>query len=471
MMFGTNLNKEKRMKEQIIQADLILTMDADNTIIEEGAVLVRDGLIACVGKAEEIIARHPDVPVKHLSQRLLMPGLINAHCHSGMLRGTAEGLPVWSWLQQFVDPMHRVLLPEEAKLSSLLCYSEALLSGTTTVVDMWRYMEGSAEVAMRTGIRAVLVPYVAEHPDHDYFETLNSNEALINRWHLGANGRIHVWVGLEHLFYALPQAWQRIAAMCKDYQVGFHTHSNESRFDVEETLRRYQLRPIQALEKFGLLDAKKVLLAHCVWVNDEEIALLAERHTGVVHNPVSNMKLASGAAPVEKMLQAGVAVGLGTDGEKENNNLDMFEEMKVSSLLAKFVSLDAAALDAWAICRMATVDGARALGMEDSIGSLEEGKAADMIAVRLDTPRMTPLITRGPLMNIHHNLVHAVQGGDVDMTMIAGEIRVENGKLTQIDLSEIIRDVNLQVGGLFARREAWLKQRGAAVNELERLER
>jgi len=457
------------MTSELIRADLVLTMDAHNSVIEDGAVLVKDGLIADVGPAQELLARHPFASVRRLTDRLLMPGLVNTHCHSGMLRGTAEGLPVWDWLQQYIDPMHRVLLPSEARLSSMLCYSEALLSGTTTVVDMWRYMHGSAEAADELGIRAVLVPYVAEHPDHDYFETLDDNDALIQRWHGGANGRINVWVGLEHMFYAVPQAWKRIADICKANQVGFHTHSNESRFDVEETLRRYGIRPVQALEKFGLLDASKVLLAHCVWVDDEEIALMAQRNVGVAHNPISNMKLASGAAPIEKLLAAGVAVGLGTDGEKENNNLDMFEEMKVSSLLAKFASLNAAALDAWSVCRMATIDGARALGMEHQIGSLEIGKAADMIAIRVDTPRMTPLITRGPLANLHHNLVHAVQGGDVDMTMVAGRVLVENGQLKNAELDVLITEVNQTVPDLFARRKTWLDQAGVSVNELDRV--
>ena len=156
-----------------------------------------------------------------------------------------------------------------------------------------------------------------------------------------ADGRISVWVGLEHMFYAVPAAWDRATRMTHEYQVGLHTHSNESRFDVEETGRRYQMRPIEALEKFGLLGAHKVMLAHCVWLADEEIALLKAHNVSVAHNPISNMKLASGAAPVTKLLAAGIAVGLGTDGEKENNNLDMFEEMKVSSLLAKFSALDA----------------------------------------------------------------------------------------------------------------------------------
>jgi 5-methylthioadenosine/S-adenosylhomocysteine deaminase len=158
-------------------------MTTDNAVIIDGAVVIDSaGRIAAVGSAATLQRGYPDASVRWLRDRLLMPGLINAHCHSGLLRGTAEGLPVWDWLQQFIDPMHRVLRPEEAEAASWLCYAEALLSGTTTIVDMWRYMDGSARAAAELGIRAVLVPYAAEHTDHNYFETLDTNEALIRRW-------------------------------------------------------------------------------------------------------------------------------------------------------------------------------------------------------------------------------------------------------------------------------------------------
>jgi 5-methylthioadenosine/S-adenosylhomocysteine deaminase len=445
------------LSKLLLQSALVLPMTADHAVIEDGGVLVDQdsGRILAVGAAAGLAAAHPEATLRCLEHRLLMPGLVNAHCHSGMLRGTAEGLPVWDWLQQYIDPMHRVLNEREAEASSWLCYAESLLCGTTTVVDMWRYMHGSARAATQLGIRAVLVPYVAEHPDHDYFETLGSNEALIRSSHGSAGGRIHVWVGLEHMFYAVPDAWRRAVGISKEYGVGLHTHSNESRFDVEETLRRYQLRPVQALERFGLLDAPRVLLAHGVWLDSSEIAILAGRGVAVAHNPVSNMKLASGAAPVEKLLAAGVTVALGTDGEKENNNLDLFGEMKAASLLAKFSRLDASALDAWDVCRMATIGGARALGLGEEIGSLEAGKRADLIAVRTDTPRMTPLLT-GKHLNIHHNLVHAVQGGDVDLTMVGGKILVEHGVLQSADLPALIDEVNALAPALFARRDEWL---------------
>ena len=255
------------MAPRILHADHLILMDPNNTVIPNGAVSIgSDGRIQAEGEAPAIIAASPGVEVNRLENRLLMPGLINTHMHSGLLRGTAEGLPVWEWLQQFIDPMHRVVNEREAEIASYLCYAEALLSGTTTIVDMWRHMHGSAKAAAQLGIRAVLVPYVAEHPDHDYFETLNTNEALIKQWHGGADGRVHVWVGLEHMFYATPEAYKRAMEISRHYEVGFHTHSNESKFDVEETQRRHDMRPVEALEKFGLLEAPRTLLAHCVWL-------------------------------------------------------------------------------------------------------------------------------------------------------------------------------------------------------------
>ena len=455
------------MTSTIYTADTLVTMNASNDVLSKSALLVEQGVIAEIGPEAVLVDRNPQAEFVRLPNCLLMPGLINTHCHSGLLRGTAEGLPVWDWLQQYIDPMHRVLLPEEAALASRLCYSEALLSGTTTLVDMWRHMDGSAVAAKELGIRAILVPYVAEHPDHDYFETLDSNETLINEWQGEAGGRINVWVGLEHLFYAEPSALNRINDLCRDYQVGFHTHSNESRFDVEKTLERYSARPIEVLENIGLLDAPHTLLAHCVWLDDREIEILGKHGVGVAHNPISNMKLASGAARISDMLGKNIAVGLGTDGEKENNNLDMFEEMKSASLLAKLKAENAAELDAWDVCRMATINGARALGIDDKVGSLEVGKKADIIAIRTNTPRMTPFIGSGKYMNLHHNLVHAVQGGDVVMTMVDGKVLVAGGQLQTANLADIVDEATQAIQPLLERRDQWIESSGLAVNELD----
>jgi len=440
----------------ILAADVIMTMDATNSVLENAAIAIEADRITAIGPLSQIIQDRQDWPVRHLPNRLLMPGLINSHLHSGLLRGTAEGLAVWDWLRLYIDPMHRVLTAPDAEAASWLCYAEAVLSGTTTVVDMWRFMAGSARAAKTIGNRAIMVPYVGEHPDYDYFDHLDDTEHLLETCHNMADGRVKVWVGLEHAFYATPAAHHRAIALAKKYGTGFHTHSNEAEIELAEMHRRYGKRSVQSLEELGLLDAPHTLLAHCVWLDDSEIELIARRGIAVAHNPTSNMKLASGAAPVTKLRSAGVAVGIGTDGEKENNNLDMFEEMKFASLLAKFAASDAAALGSWDVLRMATIEGAAALGMADEIGSLQVGKKADVIAIRTDTPRMTPFIVSQNGGNQHHNIVHAVQGGDVDMTIVDGKTIVEGGRLITANLSDLIAGVHAVAPALFARRAAWL---------------
>lgn len=450
------------MPVHILASDFVITMNAQNDVIANGAVAIDGDRIVDVGPLAQVSQHHQNSPVRRLANRLLMPGLVNAHLHSGVLRGTAEGLPVWDWLRMFIDPMHRVLRPREAEAASWLCYAESVLSGTTTVVDMWRYMEGAARAASQIGNRTVMVPYVGEHPDYDYFDHLDDTERLLENWHGKADGRVEVWVGLEHAFYSTEAGHERAIALAKKFKTGFHTHSNEAEVELNEMQRRYGCRSIQALEKLGLLDADRTLLAHCVWLDDSEIELMGKRGVSVAHNPASNMKLASGYAPVEKLRAAGVAVGIGTDGEKENNNLDMFEEMKFASLLTKFATLDAAALDSWDVMRMATIEGARAIGKDHEIGSLEVGRKADIIAVRTDTPRMTPLFG-GKDGNLHHNLVHAMRGGDVDITMIDGRIVVENGELKTASMADLIAEVHAVVPGLFSRRAAWLAQNSAGA--------
>jgi 5-methylthioadenosine/S-adenosylhomocysteine deaminase len=442
--------------EMIVAGDFLLTMDGQNRVIPGGAVLVADGRIVAVDGLDALRATYPQATVKRIQNSVLMPGLVNAHAHSGFLRGTAEHLPVWDWLTLHINPMHRVLQPHEAEAASRLCYAESVLGGTTTVVDMWRFMEGSARAAEAIGNRLVAVPYVGEHPEYDYFDTLDMNEAMIESWHRRAGGRVNVWVGLEHLFYADDAGQRRAIELAIKHDTGFHTHCSEAEIEIAEFARRYGKRPMAALDDLGFFETPRTMIAHAVWLDAEEIDLIARRRVSVAHNPVSNMKLASGIAKVGAMLAAGIPVGIGTDGEKENNNFDMFEEMKVASLLGKLRDLDAAAMDSWQVLRMATITGARAVGLDHEIGSIEAGKRADIIAVRTDTPRMTPLFGEGPYFNLQHNLVHAVRGGDVAMTMVDGNILVEDGVLKTADLGEIIAEIHRLAPGHFARRAAFL---------------
>lgn len=443
-------------RSTLLVPDLVVTMNDALEVLPDAAVLVTGDTIAAVGPTADLVAAHPEAARVDLPNRLLMPGLVNAHHHSGMLRGTAEHLPVWEWLRLHIDPMHRVLRPDEAEAAAWLCYAEGLLSGTTTVVDMWRYMDGAVRAATALGNRVVTVNYVGAHPDFDYFDTLDDNERMLRQHTGAANGRVMPWVGLEHPFYADAAGQRRAVELAREYGTGLYTHCSESELELADFAERHGARPMFALERLGFFDAPRTMIAHAVWLDAAEVDLIAARGVGVSHNPVSNMKLASGMAPVAEMLAAGVNVGLGTDGEKENNNLDMFEEMKVASLLGKLRTMDAAAMDSWDVLRMATRGGAAAIGRGDELGAITVGRKADLVAVRTDTPRMTPLLPAGDYANIHHNLVHAVRGSDVDLTMVDGEIVVRDGRLVNADLAEIIDRVRALVPGLFARRSAWL---------------
>jgi 5-methylthioadenosine/S-adenosylhomocysteine deaminase len=260
------------------------------------------------------------------------------------------------------------------------------------------------------------------------------------------------------LFYADAAGQRRAIGIAKKYGTGFHTHCSEAEIEIAEFAKRYGKRPMFALDDLGFFETPRTMIAHGVWLDASEIELISRRSVSVAHNPVSNMKLASGIARVGDMLAAGIAVGIGTDGEKENNNFDMFEEMKVASLLGKLKDLDAAAMDSWHVLRMATITGARAIGLDHEIGSIEAGKRADVIAVRTDTPRMTPLFGDGPYFNLQHNLVHAVRGGDVAMTIVDGKILVEDGVLKTADIGEIIAEIHKVAPGHFSRRAAFLAE-------------
>jgi 5-methylthioadenosine/S-adenosylhomocysteine deaminase len=382
----------------------------------------------------------------------VLPGLHNTHLHSGLLRGTAESMSLWDWLKTYVDPAHRAMTPEIAEAASLLCYTESVRFGTTSVMDMWRFMEGSAAAADHVGIRATLVPYVADLEGYDYFETLDTNRRLLETHREAAGGRVRTWVGLEHLLYCSPEAFRWAMALAEEFDTGLHTHSSETTWEVEESLRRFGRRPIEEFAHRGILSDRTVV-AHCVWLDDDEIRLLADTGTAVAHCPCSNMKLSSGPARVGDFRRAGIDVGLGSDGEKENNNLDLFEEMKFASLLQKLTTLDPTTGDPWDVLDMATLSGARALNLDSTTGSLEPGKRADVITVDLRRLHTTPVL-HGEDFNVAAHLVFSSSGADVDHVWVDGRLLVEGGKVLSVDVDDVRRQGQAAAEELFERRAA-----------------
>lgn len=303
----------------LVRNGVVLPMTGSRVVLDPGSVLVDGSTILAVGPVEALDAdpRAAGAEVVDATGHAVIPGLHNCHLHSGLLRGTAESMSLWDWLRAYVDPAHKALTPEIARAASLHCYAEGLLAGTTSVMDMWRFMEGSAAVAADLGIRATLVPYVADEEGYDYFESIASNRALLEALAdagssspAGADGRVRGWVGLEHLMYCTAGCFAEAVALAEEFATGIHTHSSESVWEVQESLARWGRRPIEVFHQRGILGPHTVV-AHCVWLDDREIELLAQTGTAVAHCPCSNMKLASGPARVGALRAAGVTVGLG----------------------------------------------------------------------------------------------------------------------------------------------------------------
>ncbi|MDQ2724118.1 MAG: amidohydrolase [Actinomycetota bacterium] len=427
-------------------------MTEPGRIWDTGSVLIDEGVIVAVGPDHEVEAdpRRVGADVVEASGCAVLPGLHNCHLHSGLLRGTAESLSLWAWLHTFVDPAHRALTPEIAAAASQQCYAESVLAGTTSVMDMWRFMEGSAAAATTIGLRATLVPYVADVAGYDDFETIATNRELLETWRSGAGGRVRGWVGLEHLLYCTEACFIAAAELAVEFDTGLHTHSSETVWEVEESMRRWGRRPIEVMADRGILGPRTVI-AHCVWLSDAEIRILAETGTAVAHCPCSNMKLSSGAARIGALRAAGVTVGLGSDGEKENNNLDLLEEMKFASLLQKVSTLDPTTGDPWDVLAMATIDGARALGLADITGSLEVGKEADVVIVDLGGLHTTPVL-HGSDSNVAAHLVFSAGGRDVRDVWVAGHPVVSGRVPTTFDIATVHADAQAAAEELFERR-------------------
>ena len=442
------------MAATLIRNGIVLPMTGAGVAFDPGSVLLDGDAVVAVGPVAAVDAdrRSSAADVVDATGRAVIPGLHNCHLHSGLLRGTAESMSLWDWLQAYVDPAHRALTPEIAAAASMHCYAESLLAGTTSLMDMWRFMEGSAAAAAEVGLRATLVPYVADEAGYDYFESIDSNRRLLATCHGQADGRVRVWAGLEHLFYCTPAAFRAAAALADEYGTGIHTHSSESIWEVQESLKRFGRRPIEEMFNRGILSPRTVV-AHCVWLDDREIEVLAQTGTAVAHCPCSNMKLSSGPARVGALRAAGVRVGLGTDGEKENNNLDMIEEMKFASLLQKVSTLDPTTGDPWDVLAMATVEGANALGLGDLTGSLRPGKRADVVTVELGGLHTTPVL-HGPDFNVAAHLVFSASGRDVRDVWVDGRRLVADGKPLTFDVASVRANAQAAAEELFARRAA-----------------
>ena len=415
----------------------VVTMNGSAEVIADGAIAVRDGAIVAVGTSAAISEAFVAETTLDASGTLIVPGLINAHTHAPMVlfRGLADDLDLMDWLENHIFPAERAHVDEEFVLvGTRLAALEMLLSGTTTFVDMYYFEEQVAQAAKQAGMRAVVGETIIGFPapdNADVEQALAYTERFLERWR---DDPLITPAVAPHSTYLLePAALQASRALADRFEAPILIHLSEAESEQRAVRERFGKTPTEHLRDLGVLRSG-LLGAHGVHLSSSDRKLLLDAGAGVTHCPQSNMKVAAGRAPIPQMLAEGLRLGLGTDGAASNNDLDMFEEMLTAALLAKHGSGDPTAAPASAVLGMATLGGARALGMEAEIGSLEVGKRADIVVVSLAAPRLRPLYDP-----ISH-LVYAAKGADVRDVIVNGRIVVRDRRVLTLDAEAVLAD-------------------------------
>ena len=421
----------------LIRNGQVLTLNPYQEMIADGAVAIRGDHITAVG---ELAAMDTQQAHKVIDARggIVMPGLVNTHTHAAMtlFRGLADDLPLMNWLNDHIFPAEATLDHRKVYCGALLACAEMIMSGTTTFCDMYLFEDAVARAAQQAGMRAVVGEVLFDFPSPHYGpieEGFAYTEKLLEAYH--GDPLVTVAVEPHSPYLCAPAVLTRASDLAQRHRVPMVIHLSETAAEVATLRQRYGLTPVEHLEALGIL-APNVLACHCVALTAEDIQRLKRYDVKVSHNPESNMKLASGIAPVPQLLAAGVCVGLGTDGAASNNNLDLFLEMDTAAKLHKVQCLDPTVLDADTVLRMATMDGARALGLSERIGSIEPGKKADLIVIDTRRPHLVPMYHPAS------QLVYAAKGSDVTTVIINGRVVMEGGRILTFDVEQAMADVN-----------------------------
>ena len=422
----------------IIKNGCVVTMNDANDVLFDGAVVLEGDRITDVGATADVLARQSadGARVIDASGKAVLPGLVDLHYHTALGKGWSDHLPLWEYLETCWYPIIRALDYEAAYWAALASYSESIKCGVTTVNDMYRKLDALADAAEEIGIRAVLSNDVAD-AEHN-LDTLDDNKAAFEAKHGAGNGRVEVYIGIEWLPLASEELLRDARVLADELGTGIHIHLNESLTEVENSKQRFGRRPTEVAYDAGIL-GRNCIAAHCVWLSDAEIALMRETGTQISHNPSSNAKLGNGIARLPEILNAGINVGIGHDAAECNNSRDLFEVMKFASLIHRASRVDASLQQAPDVVRMATRNGADALGHET--GRLVPGRKADAILVNLRSQMFTPLMP-GNADHLFSHLVFAANGSCVDTTIIDGKIMMEDRRLTTVDEQKVLREAN-----------------------------
>ena len=415
----------------------LLTLDANHTEIVDGAVAISQDTITAVGSANGF-SDWSAARVVDAGGGIIMPGLINTHTHAAMtcFRGLADDLQLMNWLNEHIFPAEAKLDDQKVYLGTLLACAEMIMSGTTCFCDMYLFEDAVARAASDAGMRAVVgeVLYDFDSPNYGPIEKgFEYTQKLIDAWR--ADPLVTIAVEPHSTYLCAPELLRKAFQLTQSLRLPLVIHLAESKSEVDQIKERYGRTPVEHLAELGIL-APNVLACHCVELTENDIHLLQRFDVKVAHNAESNMKLASGVAPIPELLDKGICVGLGTDGCASNNNLDLFLEMDTVAKLHKARTLDPTTMDALSVLKMATIQAARALGLDHLIGSLETGKKADLIIIDTNKPHLTPMYSP-----VSH-LVYAAMGSDVATTIINGRVVMENGSLNTMDLRKVMDDVN-----------------------------
>lgn len=422
----------------IAEGDYVVTMDGDGTVHKDGAVAIDAGLVVAIGPAADIHARYKAVETLPGDNRIVLPGLINGHSHAAMtlLRGVADDLALMDWLNNYIFPAEVEFVDAEfVRIGTELACWEMIRGGTTTFVDMYYYPDVIAEVVESCGMRAFVSATVIDQrsPDAESAsDSISKGMEFINRWK-GRNSRIMPIFG-PHADYTLNADQLRATRQAaNEAGIPISIHMSESPYELEYSKKTYGMTTIQLFESIGFLDGPTIG-AHVVWPTDEEIPILVERKVGVIHNPTSNMKIASGISPVTKMLQAGVRMGLGTDGAASNNDLDMWEEMRLASFLQKVDQMNPEVMSATTVLTMATRGGAEAVGLGGVVGDLATGRKADVIQVSFDDVHFVPTY------DVISHLVYVADEQDVVSVIVDGKLLMRDREMLTIDTTRVARE-------------------------------
>jgi 5-methylthioadenosine/S-adenosylhomocysteine deaminase len=456
---GCSSSDDSDAIDLIVLGQSIVTMDAAGTVIADGAVAIDDGIIIALGSRDDITARYVATRTITGEQRIVMPGLVNGHSHAAMtlLRGVADDLALMDWLNNYIFPAEVEFVDAEfVRIGTELACWEMIRGGTTTFVDMYYYGDVVADVVERCGLRAMVSATVIDQrsPDaENAADSIRKGSEFIRRWK-GRNDRITPIFG-PHANYTLnAEQLKATRAAAIELGVPISIHVSESPFELQYSKDTFGKTSIEMYESIGFFDGPTIA-AHVVWPTDAEIPILVERQVGVIHNPSSNMKLASGISPVTKMLAAGVRVGLGTDGAASNNDLDMWEEMRLAAFLQKVEQMNPEVLPANTVLTMATRGGATAIGMGETIGSLEVGKRADLIQVGFDD------VHHIPTFDVISHLVYVTDEQDVATVIVDGKVLMRDRSILTIDTARVANEAR----ALAARIQAALVARNRAKQD------